>query len=676
MNYSALDRALLQHFGFQLLLTGSSLAFSPYNFSGLVQRSSGLVLLSLWLIHGLSKGRSWLKNLADPLVWNFLLLFMFSGLSVWVSDSPSLGRDYVEGRAWILLLFLVSIDLKLHFGPTFSRFLVAQWADLLIVTVVYGFYQVFYALDELRAQVGLQSPTQASEQISSMFNSRLHSSEMFSVFLYPNLFACFCALSALLFTALWWRQRQHPGRLLPVAIALAGLAGAQSKGAWLCLGMSLLVLCGLHLYRISRKQALGYFLACCLGGGLLVFWMWPDLEASVFVRRGYWGTALQMFLAHPWTGVGINNFSEHYSAFMLPYASEVRQAHNDTLQTFCELGIVGGTLFVIYWGVTLRRTLSSTQASAGASPSTDAPGRPWGTLAWAVFLLGTCALRIGSMDINFASASAWLFILAAVAAIYLIKTDLQKNPFTIAPGLYVGCALYFLFHSFFDFPTYDHNLYGLFMVGLVGFVPLDAARQIHAGLRYTVILALSTLLLWAWTRHENLFPVALLEFKQNIVRRDIQELVERGRKHPGEHLIWDQLLRISEKVNNDPRLVSGPEYSESIRRLLACRPHSAGLLLKRALTERRAEEAETYHRRSLEEYPLNARYVYHYAEFLARHQRADEAGHYYRLAVDLHQLALRWAEHFSEIRMRCLDNPSYAKAIRFLEKGPESDRTR
>lgn len=80
----------------------------------------------------------------------------------------------------------------------------------------------------------------------------------------------------------------------------------------------------------------------------------PSLDAmmdpaTAFLRLSYWQSGLEMFLANPWTGVGLANFGTVYPKYQLPNSADVKQAHNDFLQAFCETGVLGGAAFIVFW---------------------------------------------------------------------------------------------------------------------------------------------------------------------------------------------------------------------------------------------------------------------------------------------------------------------------------------
>ena len=66
-------------------------------------------------------------------------------------------------------------------------------------------------------------------------------------------------------------------------------------------------------------------------------------------RFGYWGVGIRMLKDYALGGVGLGNFGAAYPIYQYIGAEDVRQAHNDYLQTFCETGIAGFSFFCAFW---------------------------------------------------------------------------------------------------------------------------------------------------------------------------------------------------------------------------------------------------------------------------------------------------------------------------------------
>ena len=71
--------------------------------------------------------------------------------------------------------------------------------------------------------------------------------------------------------------------------------------------------------------------------------------ASFRVRLTYWRVALSMVSHNLLKGVGPGNFGVAYAHYQYLGAGDVREAHSGYLQAFCETGIPGGLLFLLFW---------------------------------------------------------------------------------------------------------------------------------------------------------------------------------------------------------------------------------------------------------------------------------------------------------------------------------------
>jgi O-antigen ligase len=67
-------------------------------------------------------------------------------------------------------------------------------------------------------------------------------------------------------------------------------------------------------------------------------------------RLEMWSTAVRMYLAHPITGVGQDNFLENYDEFAPASALDrYAMAHNDLLHIAATLGTLGLAAYIFFW---------------------------------------------------------------------------------------------------------------------------------------------------------------------------------------------------------------------------------------------------------------------------------------------------------------------------------------
>ena len=82
-----------------------------------------------------------------------------------------------------------------------------------------------------------------------------------------------------------------------------------------------------------------------------------ESESTFRLRSMIWQTVLREWPAYAWVGSGLGTFEVSFAPFTPP-GTEKRwdKAHNDYLQLFWETGIIGSALFLVGFGIFVRRT--------------------------------------------------------------------------------------------------------------------------------------------------------------------------------------------------------------------------------------------------------------------------------------------------------------------------------
>lgn len=170
--------------------------------------------------------------------------------------------------------------------------------------------------------------------------------------------------------------------VLVIPILLAGLIKSISNRHWsLVIGhLSFVILMGFILYTTGAK---GAWVACLISliiFTILLIWRYlsktlrliiPVLsliilgilflavvkDESMQIRFGYWQGAWEVIRHNLWTGVGFNNFINHYTMYKPVWAGETTQAHNVLLEVFSGLGIIGFVTFCSIWLIIVVRGL-------------------------------------------------------------------------------------------------------------------------------------------------------------------------------------------------------------------------------------------------------------------------------------------------------------------------------
>jgi putative inorganic carbon (hco3(-)) transporter len=237
----------------------------------------------------------------------------------------------------------------------------------------------------------------------------------------PNPFGQVLATAAVL--AFYLARTQRPGvwRLLAALISAAcavGVIYTQSRAALIALLLVSIAIALLHGVRL-RVVALAVCAAIALGSVVLP----QSLEERVgALSQGTAATdsfresnslrgrtsenlaAMQMWADHPLVGVGPDNFEVHYQTYSatigLDRRAQDRSAHNLYLESFAELGLLGGIAFLTVIGL----SLSGAWRARSRLDGRDALLSEGVALALAAFLI--CAITLHSSYARY----QWIFL--------------------------------------------------------------------------------------------------------------------------------------------------------------------------------------------------------------------------------------------------------------------------
>jgi tetratricopeptide (TPR) repeat protein len=237
-------------------------------------------------------------------------------------------------------------------------------------------------------QAGLSSDL--DPQTEQLFRDRVAIVEPIATFALTNSLAGF--LAPWLFVAMGIavivgrdRSPTWPRAAAGVALAVLIMAGCffltKSRTAWLAVagGMALLAWrewrgsrgFGWRIPALAGAAMIAVVVGVFLAGGL-------DREVisespkSLRYRLEYWQATAAMIHDHPWWGVGVGNFQDHYTVYKLPQASEtIADPHNFLLEIWATAGLPAFlallAVFVCLAWRAFRRDGHASQVSLGAN---------------------------------------------------------------------------------------------------------------------------------------------------------------------------------------------------------------------------------------------------------------------------------------------------------------------
>lgn len=179
----------------------------------------------------------------------------------------------------------------------------------------------------------------------------------------PNGYGLFIAISAV---AAFIDLRKQTNWKLRILVAmslifmLTSLVLNRSRGAILGLIITGFILF-LNSIKATRKTIVYSFIVFLIVGCSLILFLYQINPESAEGRLMVWRISIPMCLDHPLLGVGQGNFAKEYLNYQARFfqnpqninlaykAGNLKQAHNEYLQAFCETGIIGGLLFFSLW---------------------------------------------------------------------------------------------------------------------------------------------------------------------------------------------------------------------------------------------------------------------------------------------------------------------------------------
>ncbi len=318
---------------------------TPKNFTLIILTAAGLLIF--WLQGKRLLGVSWLEILLlIRLVWvvitNPALLYHPSNLGFWILLS-------------LLILTLLSRQVAANNPNFLTYFFRALWVIGLVQALI-GLYQFTFLKD---------------------YPSHLMKTAMIGTIGTANGYGLFLAVSIIAALTDQKYLRNRIGRnavRLSAFLMIIALLLNQSRGALLGLISAVLIvvlfilftrenrfgiLPRIHLPRIVFIAAL---IVCFLIFGFVLYQLNPESSIGRFME---WRISAPMILDHPIMGVGHGRFAVEYLNYQSRYfenpehnclaykAVNIKQAHSEYLQAFCESGIFGGLLFLVIWSFAL-----------------------------------------------------------------------------------------------------------------------------------------------------------------------------------------------------------------------------------------------------------------------------------------------------------------------------------
>jgi len=173
-------------------------------------------------------------------------------------------------------------------------------------------------------------------------------------------------------------------------ISFLALALSFSRGAWLGAGAAVTTM--VLFWPKNRRSGLFLLAGVLLGSWLVIrsgllpvavtdrlnevaeFTQVSDVRGAeitaenfaLLERLAHWQAAMELARAHPWLGVGLDNFEVAYSdVHLLNWPRPLGHAHNIYLNVLAETGVLGLMTYVILWGTIFVSTIRALRLNSG-----------------------------------------------------------------------------------------------------------------------------------------------------------------------------------------------------------------------------------------------------------------------------------------------------------------------
>jgi putative inorganic carbon (hco3(-)) transporter len=201
--------------------------------------------------------------------------------------------------------------------------------------------------------------------------------------IHPNALALYLAMLIPVAAGAWLSHSDWRFRLLSVVALAAGLGAIYftlSRSGWVALLAAMVsasvIACNWRILRIGFREKLAIaFLAITLLGiaaakaGKIISRLTDTASEAVDFRTQLSSTALRMLSEHPFLGVGLNSFDVVATEYDSSTISRIKvyPVHNCVLLEFSELGLFGGTSFVILLGAAFAAIYRSARRASSIS---------------------------------------------------------------------------------------------------------------------------------------------------------------------------------------------------------------------------------------------------------------------------------------------------------------------
>ena len=388
-----------------------------------------LILITIWLIKMINIEKYSLKKTKlDLLLISFTLILI---LSLFISKNRAVSfQDFVMFLSYILIFFLIinNLNKKADFNSFIHLFfIIASLVSIYTIMQYYGFGPYLSDLHSLTSTIGQKN------WISNYLGM-----------IFPVVFSYFLL------------ERTKKNKIIfffLLSVLYTTLMICQSRGIWISISLTIIlaiyIIIKFKFYEIFKRNKKWLTLLLITFLVITIIYSidnplnksaitvpqramttFDEQDPSINTRLLIWRTTLEMIKDKPILGSGIGTFKMNYlnyqaeflkdNPYYVKYSGKAGEAHNEYLQIWAELGIIGLGLFLLIFYFFYKTIIDFYNNNKNVKEKIIALGLVMGIICFLIHSLFTYTLHVPALGITF-------FALMGLTVVYTRKINLPKT---------------------------------------------------------------------------------------------------------------------------------------------------------------------------------------------------------------------------------------------------------
>lgn len=472
----------------KLLLLSAPLFVNKYVYNFRVNQEAVLklfiiILFAIWLVKIINTGECFLKKTKLDLL--FILFTLVLVLSLFISKTKTVSlQDFIIFFSYILIFFLITNNpnQKSDFNSFIHLFfIISLLVSIYTIIQYYGFDPYLKDLHSLTSTIGQKN------WISN-----------YLAMIFPVAFSYFLL------------EKSKKNRIiyfLLLSILYANLMICQSRGIWISISITVIIaiyiIIKYKFYEIFKRNKKWLFFLLITFLVITIIYStdnplnksaitvpqralstFDEQDPSINTRLLIWKTTLEMIKDRPIFGSGIGTFKMNYlnyqaeflknNPYYIKYSGKAGEAHNEYLQMWAEIGIIGLGIFIGIILMFYNLIIDYLKKINNDKDKIIVFGLVLGITCFLIHCLFTFPLHVPALGVTF-------FALLGLTVIYTRKLNLPKNDSVDKPkelkmknkGIKIALTILVLFFM-------------IWVINLVAIKPYIAEIQYSNGMRHNV----------------------------------------------------------------------------------------------------------------------------------------------------------------------------------------------